>query len=595
MFQKLGYRWRLPGIHRREIEHMIQLRVQLKKWYWLLALFGILTLPSIFLGFDQHHGGLIHATLTTTRAAYFNDGALPFNQYGPFWVFIYGLFYIVISPSYSFLSIKIFTYLLYSITLFVTYKFATRYLDRLRSLFVVLFMLATYPFYSGNLPWPSSITMLTIPIIGLLLNRILHNDSFGGIKRRFSTSKNDRTLLLLLGFLVATVFQTRVQVGFLLLIFMVYLFSSGIFHKKSFCWTYFLLGFLVTNLFTYTILFSRGWLQDSLADQFIFGASYITGDKSTYPIPKWTIFLTLSFTFIYFGLLRIQRIGIPTTLSWLTVCFLLLLVFIYIFDISARNGEFNGATLIVWKRFWISLLLSSAVIYSVILIKHRIQTRGVDRNHSDRTILIGLSLISLVQLFPLFDEMHAWWGSTPGFILVILVLEDIRIKISGNLFPKVLIAGYFLFSIAIGAQTAGQAIADSGQSQFAAGLKGVYVNKQNLKSQLLISKFLEENISRSNSVLNLCTNPNIFFESKYHSASRSIVFWTPIFADRNLRAEILHSKPDKILTCSTTTNPRLEVEYLRAQKEALRGISLKPKLIAATLDPKGGEWKIWIP
>jgi hypothetical protein len=560
-----------------------------------MALFGILAIPSIFLGFDQHHGGLIHATLTTTRTAYFADGALPFNQYGPFWVFIYGVFYMVISPDYSFLSIKIFTYLLYAMTLFVTYKFATTYLDRLKSYFVVLFMLATYPFYSGNLPWPSTITMLTIPVIGLLLNRVIQNGSFLETKTIFLTSKNDRTLLILLGFLVATVFQTRVQVGLLLLIFMAYLFSSKSFREKSFHRTFFLIGFLVTNLLTYTIFFLKGWLRDSLTDQFIFGASYITGDKSTYPIPKWTILLTLSFIFIYYGLLQIKRVKIAKTVSWLTLCSLLLLAFIYVFDVASGVGKFNLVALTIWKRFWISLLLSSALIYLANFLMHRYQIRQLNRDYSERAILIGLSLISLVQLFPLFDEMHAWWGSTPGFILVVLVLEDIRNKIKGSLFPKIIIVGYFLFSIVIGTQSVVQAIAESGKSQFAAGLKGIYIDRQNLESQVAIAKFIESNIPKSNSVLNLCTNPNIFFESQYHSASRSIVFWAPIYANQNLRSDILYSKPDNILTCSTTTNPKLESDYLQAQKKALKGISAKPRLIAEMLDPKGGEWKIWIP
>jgi len=195
----------------------------------------------------------------------------------------------------------------------------------------------------------------------------------------------------------------------------------------------------------------------------------------------------------------------------------------------------------------------------------------------------------------LFDEMHAWWGSTPGFIVVILALDDIRKRINGNVFPKIVILSYILLSLAIAAQTTGEAIAHSGKSQFASGLKGVYIDQENLQSQLSISRFLGENIPKNAKVLNLCTNANVFFESQYHSASRSIVFWTPIYANSNLRKEILESKPDRILTCSTTTNPKFEKDYLRAQKEALNGIKIDPKLTAVVTDSKGGEWKIWIP
>jgi hypothetical protein len=561
--------------------------------FWLITLYAILAIPSIFLGFDQHHGGLIHATLTTSKFALLHGGGLPFNQYGPFWVIFYGIPYLLISPAYAFLTIKFLTYILYGIAILLTYKLATKFMDRLASYAVVICMLATYPFYSGNLPWPSTLTMLTMPLIGLLLIRVPQTHSCTDSNTQILPVRNTRLTLITIGFLVATIFQTRVQIGFLLFIFIVFFFSTKS-NRKSFLYQkYFVSGFVVLNAIIYLFLSSRGWLRSSLSDQFVFGSSYITGDKSTYPIPKWTFLLTIIFTVLYFVLNRIKEIFIANKYGWIVLIATLFLIFLSIFFSIRGNQSVTHLTLILWKRCWISLLLSASLIFSIEFVKVGTAWKDRLKDHSKLTLLIALSLISLAQTFPLFDEMHTWWGSSPGFILVILILQEFRSRMRDVFTFRMIRLSLILLSITIASQTLSQAIVHSDKSHFASGLKGVYVDSVNLQSQLQISNFLERNLDPSGSVLNLCTNGNVFFESKYHSASRSIVFWSPIYANQNLRNQIIDSKPNQILTCTTTTNPKFEADYLNAQMLAVKAVYTSAKLVAGMTDPKGGEWKIW--
>ena len=43
-------------------------------------------------------------------------------------------------------------------------------------------------------------------------------------------------------------------------------------------------------------------------------------------------------------------------------------------------------------------------------------------------LLIGFSVIAAFQSWPFFDQMHIWWGSVPGVIIIVVTLNKIRIR-----------------------------------------------------------------------------------------------------------------------------------------------------------------------
>jgi hypothetical protein len=170
-----------------------------------LIVLSLLTVVSLPLGFDQHHSGLILSSLNEFNQAMNSAKDYPFNQYGPAWILIFHFAIFLVPASYYFLAAKLFGLLLVFASLAATYKLAGYFLDRFWRLISIGFILITYPFFTGFLPWPSLVVMPIIPIVTLVLVRFVlsGNDSIPPSKIEF----------LSLGFLLGITILTRAQIG----------------------------------------------------------------------------------------------------------------------------------------------------------------------------------------------------------------------------------------------------------------------------------------------------------------------------------------------------------------------------------------------
>jgi hypothetical protein len=127
------------------------------------------------------------------------------------------------------------------------------------------------------------------------------------------------------------------------------------------------------------------------------------------------------------------------------------------------------------------------------------------------------------------------------------------------------------------------------------GFSGILISKSEGAELVGVQNFLKDKISRSDSILNLCTNANVFFDPKNGptSASRAFLFWTPMFDSKSLRADLLNAKPSKIVTCSFVTNPTFYADYKVKQSLILDEYKIENTDPAIYHSPNGVEWKIY--
>jgi hypothetical protein len=206
-------------------------------------------------------------------------------------------------------------------------------------------------------------------------------------------------------------------------------------------------------------------------------------------------------------------------------------------------------------------------------------------------LLFALSFQS--QVYPLFDQMHFWWGSPLTFLIAVIVYKE-KFGISfSSLINKSLITylGTCLLLISILAPWTAQLSLDKKVLPTEIG-QNIYANQQNAQYQKDLQDFFHKNIDKGAKVLNLCDDTNIFFEGdRYISASRFFVFWGEQMSHApSINESFLNSKPDIVLTCGLTHAPSLRVRQEKMQQLILEELISKPK---DSIRFSGSANKIW--
>jgi hypothetical protein len=270
------------------------------------------------------------------------------------------------------------------------------------------------------------------------------------------------------------------------------------------------------------------------------------------------------------------------------------LVVLATFYLSRRNLNYVQILTVGFRRVWISVLLATffIAIFSVLfnLIKAR---RLPEYKYS---LLIGFSLVAELQIWPLFDQMHAWWGATPIVILAVVYFTNHKQIVSRNFAFKnrleyVAILGIVLISLA----TFSASLSHSRVPLKLNGFSGVLIDSREGRELEGTNFFLNSHISKRDRVLNLCTNANVFFESLGNplSASRLFVFWTPMFDIDAYQKDILSSKPTKVVTCTLVTNPIFYPEYKSLQDKILGNFDQRLGEPVVYSSSKGVIWKVY--
>lgn len=544
----------------------------LRSQYGLITVLLAIWLPLPFLNFDDHHDGLILSTVRLTKTALIQGGEYPFNQYGPFWAIPFVFLSLLVPNAYLFLGIRFLTVFFYMISAFLLWKIARLFLDKKLANVVVILFLGSQPFvteYGSSLvPWPSAVVMpfiLSITYFGLL--QVTETDM----------KLNLSNMPIYIGLLIPPIIYSRIQAGILLTAVSVALLYYS---KQKHKFLKIFIGFFLSNFVIMVYLLQTGWLDSAFYDQLVFGSTYLFADKSTFPKPIFTFFGILLFllTFI-FGPKFLRKFQTHKSRNILQI-YLFISFFIFasiFFLIHQRSISPLIATVIFTRRFWISLGIASLLfLCAKVLWVWSMRTQGSDDFKKFPTSLLFLLLFAVgmqSQVFPLFDQMHFWWGSPLTFLVVILTLKNTFANTNLYLVSKsrTIFLGVCLLLASILIPWISQLSSPKIAIPSQIGLN-LFVAPQKSQEGTDLQQFFANNINKGAKVLNLCDDSNIFFESdRYISASRFFIFWGEQMSHApRIFQSFLESKPDFVLTCGLTHAPSL-----RFRQEIMQQLILK--------------------
>ncbi len=558
----------------------------------IIATLLAIWLPLPFINFDEHHDGLILSTIRLTKTALIQGGEYPFNQYGPFWIIPFVFLSLIVPNTFLFLAVRFLTVFFYIISAFLLWKISCLFLNQKLSKVVVILFLGSQPFTtefgSSLVPWPSAVIMpIVLAITYLSLLQVMD------LKSRFKLSR----FPFYVGFLLPTIILTRLQVGIIVLAVSV---VSLYYSKIEYRYLKFLIGFIGSTLLMSISLLRLGWLEDAFYDQIIFGATYLSSDKSTFPKPIFTLIgLIFFFLILLIGPIMIEKIKfVRLKVIWPIITLILIVILICAYYlIYSRGISPLNSLVVITRRFWITFTLS-ANFFLFIKIMH-----SVIKNWQDSTFPVKFSLeIKLLllfafslqlQIYPLFDQMHFWWGSPLTFLVTVMVIKDNFGIIFSNIVNRVKISalGAFLLMFSVLAPWTAQLSSHKEKLPVEIG-KNLYASPQIAQYQIALQEFFHMSIVKGSKVLNLCDDTNIFFENdQYISANRIFVFWGEQMSHApRIYMSFLDSDPEFIVTCGLTHAPKLRLEQEKMQQLIL------DKIVSNSEDPvsySGIPEKIW--
>lgn len=512
------------------MKYSISSGTTLGRIYWpLVAVLTALNTSIVFLGFHPHHDGLMLSTIRLVHHNLLNGGGYPFNQYGSFWTIPYLLISFISPPSVLLVSMRILTFLLYSITGVLTYKIADKYFNSYAAKIALLLIILIHPIGLEPIPWPSSVSMfLTALLAYLVLGRKVRHS---GIDSKISFS--------LAGAVAVMNILCRVQVGILALVAV--LIFLGVAKGKFLL--HFISGAVGFATFYSLLLQSQGWLGDSLRDEFLFGWNVASSSLTDRTFPKLSL-LVLVF-FILSSIIHRVLVHTPFMERKILVS-LIYLFFGLICFAKLLIGDFSALI----GKIWVAIALYGCLV-SIQLILQRFK-----RREFEVALLAFLGIAAASQIYPLFDIMHTWWGITP-IVIVLAHLAERFIslhKLQRHVIGPVIGICVILMSSQV------NAIFSASEELSRTDLRLIHLDSTSHDDYVNQDNFFLEHINSGSSVLNVCSDARIFFKPNYvQSETRYFVYWPIMDQISKIRHTVLRSDPDFILFCSNNgfnkTNP----------------------------------------
>jgi hypothetical protein len=267
--------------------------------------------------------------------------------------------------------------------------------------------------------------------------------------------------------------------------------------------------------------------------------------------------------------------------------------------LDSRNIDSLAILTTIFRRFWISYYLA-VIIYSVFGQLRKTYysfklNRTASRTLYTRNALVLFSLVGELQVYPLFDQMHFWWGSVPAVILTLIVTKETLIEgiVSPYLKDKIVTAFLLTATLLSLIQMTGQL--SKPYARFPQDIsKHLWVSPKTSAEQEKLQEFFSDNIPVDSSVLNLCANSDIFFSDRnIRSATRIFVLWPNITEIASMKRSMISSKPDIVLTCSLSRIPSLQEDSEFVQQEILNKSLDNPQVFADLKSSPNMTWQLW--
>ena len=556
--------------------------------YTAITLLLMAWIPLIFIGFDPHHDGII---LTNFNLLKFESShQWPFNQYGPTWILIAKIFVGWVPFKSSIISLRILTLFYYLICTLLIYRITLKISTRRTGLMAIILFLSSQPFLGGLnsnfMAWPSALVMPCVLLITLFLNQ-------SNTQLKFRSH-------LIMGSLITIVLFTRVQIGIATLVaVMVCLTLRRSFRNAGIV----LLGAISTTLILFIFLSSWNWTKDSLTDQFLYSFIYVKGafgSGNSYPFPIFTLIGSITVTFFWVTVSKFgSRAGRLTRKNYFSrIAFVVIVVLIVVCFLSATRKLSPIDSLQVFeRRAWACIFIGSLFVAVLALIPSFQQRTGLLESIGSGSLvpLVALSTAGQIQSWPLFDQMHNWWGSVPGIIIVSILIRETQIlprlrnllNVNANI---ALISLLVLVLIPFGSQ-----LFQTKSYEKIEFLQNIYLPKNTHDAILGTQRYFDENIVTGAKVMNLCGDSDPFFTTHYFSSNRFYVFGYGQLGVAQMKKEIYESDVDFIVTCNALRFSELSnVSEDKAVRQVIRIHFRNPKKLSSYTDALNRTWSVWI-
>lgn len=532
--------------------------------------------PVIFLNFDSHHDGLIVQTVINMKESIQNNGSWPYNQYGSFWIFIFTFGTWFLPTDLILLGIRIITLICYWVSGWMIYRLTLLFSTKRLAIWTAVYLFISHPFYGGwnssFLPWPSAIAMpLILGACWLIVNYEVKSN-----KEIFKVKASKKPIILI-GILTSMILGTRLQIGILLVLFIfLFLWFNS---KRSEAWI--LISSVMISILAWSaFLIKNDWLNDSLDDSLRLASTFLSGDRIHYPFPGMTVLLSFVIAvgvilLLEYKLENLKKIGI---LGILLGTPLIIYGIHKLYLVQNQNNDLANYIALLQRKLMAGMLFGSLLAYAFLsvraLFKSKIQ---VIIKGKEMILLYGFSAIAAFQSWPFFDQMHIWWASVPGIILILIVLDKVRIKVNlkfNHISVLSIIAMLFLF-VPLTAQ-----LLDDRKELKSSGLSSVYGLSIYEDQNMSLKEFFTSNIPNGSSVLNLCPNPDVYFvDSQYRQANRFPVYWSTFSRINSIRSQFEYLNPKFIVTCKNGYyNQNQTYKYLSLQEEIIKNQNIGYKL-----------------
>jgi hypothetical protein len=228
-------------------------------------------------------------------------------------------------------------------------------------------------------------------------------------------------------------------------------------------------------------------------------------------------------------------------------------------------------------------------------IKEKPQVREFVQSNLEVLLLGSFAIAAQSQVYPLFDQMHFWWGFAPAVIIMALVLTSklsalkTRWNIKTRHISYMIIVFTTLTLIPLGSQ-----LSKERNSLPKSTVRLTYVPEYQAKSNRDLQEFFKKNISSGSKVLNLCDNSEVYFQENLAiPSSRIFVTWINSFQSDEFVDDWVSNPKDLILTCTMTQVPSLKKEATSYQSEVL-ALAAPDRVKIATFSKYPEKiWELW--
>jgi hypothetical protein len=538
--------------------------------------------PALTSGLDSHHDGLVITTINMTKEALFNGGDLPFNQYGPAWSIFYAIVSSPFPPSYTLIVARIATFVIYLLTVMVLGQI-TKTLNVANLWPTVLgALLLTQPWTTGYgttfLAWPSAMSMFFLTVTVYLVLQIQN-----GTK----VAQN----LNFLGFLSALAIFTRFQIGIASLVLSIAFVATlrNIRYFSRFVLNFFIMFFAFTGF-----LYLNGWLEYFIFDDVLYAISYVEDKYAVNPFPRFTI---LTSVFVLISLIVAEKFSEKFNFkryksSILSDLLPLVSATLLITTLILVSQRFEDLFILTVRRAWIGGTLGLTIFYAL-----RILFSSERRNSSSNQSRIHIWLflfggIGMIQLYPLFDQVHFWWGLSPLVIPLSILFLTLLGKFRVDVRKLLLVTLVFFGTTTILVPSI--EVSFSKTERYTGNIAAlIRVSSDANSDRQELQAFFRKSIGENLRVLNLCHNPDVFLSPNFaESSSRYFIYWPPFASISRINLDILNSQPDIVVTCSQTQVPTAARDTENSQESLLASLEVDIKS-AQEVNFGGTTWKIY--